>query len=96
MLVKILHSHLDEMDNINKDIQDTVDLIFSQIDIKEVMVNPEQAMHDVVEEVRKIIIEKYQEEAVRQGLNLVDYMKTKTIKVSNSDNPILNKDLVNV
>ena len=95
MLTKVLHTHLDGMDNINKDIQDTIDMIFSQIDIKEVMVNPEQSMHDVVEEVRNIIIDKYQEEAVKQGLTLVDYMKKRDIKVSNSDNPTENKELAN-
>jgi hypothetical protein len=94
MLDKIIHKHLDAMDEIERDIDEAIDEVFDSIDIKILISDPEQYLDEVVSTVKQMIEENYLERAVKLGDKLYeDVTKKEEIVVDDSTNPRKNEAL---
>lgn len=91
MLSIVLHKHLDEMDVIDEQVKSDIDKILSQIDKDLLIKDPKQALIDAVEEVKKLLVDKYQTEASKNGLSLAKEIKKRDVVVDPSKDPTENK-----
>ncbi len=90
----LLNKHLDKMDVLELEIRDIIDKIIGDININEILMNPEKGIARAADTLRIILKEKYIPEAITEGINVAEAIKEKIgkIKISDSDDPILNKD----
>ena len=98
MLDKSLHLHLDLMDEIEADIDKEIDVIYSALDIDEIIANPADEMLEASRAVSRILSDKFMKRAVDAGLDLARIVnehikKDKDFKISASKDPNLNEDL---
>lgn len=94
---KIINSHIDNVEEIEKELDKIIEQEIADIDIKAIMADPKSELERVVENIRQIFIEKYAEQAVELGFDLGRIIQKKieqdkTIKVDDSKDPNLNDD----
>ena len=93
MLSKILHGHLDEMDLIDEKVRTDVDKIFSSIDKQALIKDPQKVLLETIEEVKKILVSKYQPQAAVQGIDLAKEIKKRDVVVDPSKDPNKNEEV---
>lgn len=76
MLSSSLHKHLDGMDDLEITMQKEIDLIISAIDKKALINDPTGTMGLVVEEIKKVMEEKYIPLAAKLGFSLNDTLNS--------------------
>ena len=99
MLPKLLHSHLDEMDAIEQMMKEDIDKIISAIDKDLLLSNPQEALNEVVEEIKRRMEEEYIPMASQQGVEITKTIKKyeaqgKEIVIDDSNNPQENKGIL--
>jgi hypothetical protein len=93
MLDKIIHKHLDQMDEIQNKIDADISLIMENIDIDAVIENPHDALSKVADTLSDLIEEEYLEESIKQGIEFSkEIARAKKITVSDSSDPKENND----
>lgn len=98
MLSARLHKHLDGMEEIEARAQNDIDSIVSSIDKKLLLENPSEALMQVVDEVSRLMQEKYIPMAIEDGLDLKKDLdkydkQGKEILIDGSKDPHENKEL---
>jgi len=99
MLDKALHKHLDTMESLKEELENDIDKIYSGIDIESVVKNPTEAVNSVTLALQSLLKEKYLPIAVKHGFDLAGIVKenmkkNKEIKIQDSNDPTLNKEIV--
>lgn len=94
MLDKLLHKHLDQMDELEARVQEEIDVILASIDRKQILDNPREALYTVVEAVKSILEEKYIPLAAKDGFDLIKKVVNKDVIIDDSTNPNQNKELM--
>lgn len=74
---RLLNSHLDRMDNIEEQLERIIEQEMAQIDIDEVMANPEAALLAVAQNIKDVFVTHYGHDAVELGLQLGKAIKKK-------------------
>lgn len=94
MLDKVIHAHIDKMEEIENDMADSIDAMINSVNIDEIMDNPSIEMDILAEEIGNLIEEKYAPNAIENGLNFAQKVNdlNRDIKVQDSNNPTLNQD----
>lgn len=90
MLSIVLHKHLDEMDVIDEQVKAEIDKILSLINKDELIKDPHKALIDAVEEVKNMLMDKYQTEASKNGYALAGEIKKRDVIVDSSKIPTEN------
>lgn len=90
MLAKVLHTHLDKLEELEKQVQEDIDDVLSHIDRKALMKDPRETLIDVVEAIRELMIEKYMPLSSKEGFHLASIVKQKDLIVDPSKNPTVN------
>jgi hypothetical protein len=99
MLSNALHSHLDEMDALIKELQDDIDKIIISIDRKLLIQQPEMAIMEITQTINTLIDNRYIERASKLGLDLSKLLKRydkegKEILFDPSKDPTKNKEIL--
>lgn len=98
MLDKMIHSHIDDMDELEDDIQDAIDKILNlnEKDISDLVENPILATNMIASRVFSLIEDEYSSRAVQLGVDFAkDIEKRKNdIVLQSGDDPDVNKDIV--
>jgi len=94
MLDKIVLKHLDDMNIIEESLNKNIDTLIQAIDIDNVFNAPKKEIMEVAASVKGVIEKKYSLDAMKQGDKFAQEMKTRTIKVADSTDEDLNKDIV--
>ena len=95
MLDAIIHKHLDKMDAIKEEINAKVDEIISQIDIDELINDPEGTLLAMAEVIKQEVVDPNAEKAVMLGEQVGKAIDKKDeILVDESNDPQKNKELV--
>ena len=84
MLDNKIHNHLDELDAIQELIRQDFELLYSQLDIEELINDPHTTLNDFVDIIKNTMIEKYIPDAVEQGFALSKEIKKLDVKVDPS------------
>lgn len=95
MLDKTIHSHLDEMDILEEKFKAEIDQLIDGIDRDLMFANPQAAMIEVVEAIKKLMIERYMPLAGKQGFHLADKIEKKDVVIDGSKDPKENEGIVN-
>lgn len=98
MLSKVIHSHLDNIDEIVARAQEDIDKILEAIDRKELINNPHAALQDAVDTIKKLLEEKYIPMAAKDGFDLLKLLNKydvegKDIPIDPSKDPNKNEAL---
>lgn len=98
MLDKIIHKHIDRIDEIQEAIDKEIERVYKGLNIDEIIKGPTTAIYEAMTIIKTIIIERYAKEAINSGLELAEVIKRlmaqdKEIKVSKSKDPKLNEDI---
>jgi len=95
MLDKVIHKHLDKMDEMKSEIIKQVDDAVDNTDIQELMQDPEAYMLAFAEMIKTDIIDPMAERAVKLGEAVAKAIDKKDeIIIDNSDNPDINRDIL--
>ena len=92
MLAKLIENHIDKMDLIEEQVDASIEQVYQSIDIDAILKNPDAELFDFVDIVKTILISKYAEEAIAEGVRLAKEIKGKHIKIQDSNDPNLNED----
>jgi hypothetical protein len=92
---KIINSHIDKLEEIERQVNAVIEQETSQIDIAALVSNPEAVLAQVADNVLSIYLDQYAHDAVELGFELGKIInkkieQDKTIKVDDSKNPKLN------
>lgn len=94
MLDKIIHTHLDAMEAIEDNLEADLEAIISKIDVEMAMELPEIEMQGVAQDIEDMLIDKYFEQAVKEGKKFAQAVrKSKEIIVPDTTDPKLNEAL---
>ena len=94
MIDHVIHKHHDKIDDIQKDLQDDIDVILKNIDIDAVIDNPQMVLDVVVRVISEKILDDYLQKAVEAGLEFSKEIgKAKLIKVEDTNDPKANEEL---
>ena len=98
MLDKLLHRHIDKMDELEASVIADIDKAMAAIDIRLLIADPHSVMMDTVEMIRHQILTKYAKEATRAGFDLARDIEEldRNILIDPSKDPEKNKDIVDV
>lgn len=99
MLAKLLHNHIDGMDEIEARMQEDIDLIIENIDKKSLINDPKGTMDAIAEEIKTVLEEKYMPMAAQDGIDLKKVLdrydeEGKEILIDPSKDGTKNEDLV--
>lgn len=97
MLDKLIHKHLDDMDEIEKNMNDDIETIISSVDIDMLIDNPDEVMSIVSDSIEQLIDEKYAPLSIDNGIMFAKKVESlkRDIKVQDSNDPTLNEGQVN-
>ena len=92
---KIINSHIDEIEELSRQLDIVIEQEISQLDIDKVIDNPATALAEVVDSIKEIFLDKYSDKAISLGIDLGKVIEKrikqdKGIKIDDSDNPRLN------
>jgi hypothetical protein len=92
---KVINKHIDSIEELERQLDLIIEQEVSQIDIDAVIINPQAALAQVVENIKRIFLDEYADKAVELGFDLGRIIKKKieedkTIKVDDSKDPKLN------
>lgn len=98
MLSKLIHGHIDTMEELEGKAHADIDKIIDSIDIDDLMDNPDLLL-DLVDKVKDRLVEEHIPAASKYGFELADKMqkmeeKGKDIPIDPSKDPEKNKDIV--
>jgi len=93
MLDKLLHKHLDLMDEIEKSAQADIDEIINNMDIDQLIKNPEMELGIAAMAIKKLMIDKHIPKSIEEGFALSKKIKdlSRDIVVPDTNNPNLNE-----
>ena len=95
MLDKVIHKHLDVMDEIEESMHKDIKKIIDGIDIKLIMNNPYNEMINIVYMIKKKLLDDHIPKAIQAGFKFSkDIKKDGEIVVTQSNNPTLNEIIV--
>ena len=95
-LDKVLISHLDEQEKLEIRIEQDIETLISEIDIDDLIDNPEAVLMDVVADLQDILKSEYYATASENGIKLAKAIEEDgDIKIPDSDNPSLNEGVLN-
>jgi hypothetical protein len=93
MLDQIIHKHLNKIDEIKLGVEKDIDSLIKEIDIDDVIENPEEILIYIVDILQELLLDKYAEDAVKSGIELSKAIaKDGEIVVDESKDPNLNKE----
>ena len=92
----IINKHIDTIEELERQLDIIIEQEISQIDIDAIIVSPQEALAQVVENIKRIFLDEYADKAVEFGFDFGRVIKKrieqdKTIKVDNSKDPNLNE-----
>lgn len=94
MLDKLIHSHLNEIDDLEKELDDDIDEVLSHIDIDILVTSPENYMAEVGDVIKQMLEHKYLERSILLGKSLAERVDKKDkVIVDDSTNPRKNEGL---
>lgn len=92
MLDPVIHKHHDKIDEIQNSVKEEIDNILKEIDIDEVINDPQGSMEVIVEVIKEKILGDYMPDAVDAGIEFArEIAKAKAIKVDDSKDPQKNE-----
>jgi len=94
---KIINSHVDKLESIEEQLDRIIEQEISQIDIDEVIKDPQNTLSIMAQNIKDIFLEKYGHDVVELGIQFGKAIQKKieqdkTIKVDDSNNPKLNAE----
>ena len=94
---KLINTHIDKLDELERQIDLIIEQEMSQIDIDYVISSPQEALAQVAENVKRVFLDNYADKALELGFEFGRQVKKKieadkTIKIDDSDNPKLNAE----
>lgn len=93
MLDKIIHKHLDSMEDIEADVEKDLGQVYNAVDVDALMEDPEAELLAVAQGIAELLEEKYFERVINEGINFAqDIEEAKKISVPDTDNPTLNAE----
>ena len=92
---KIINSHVDKLEELERQIDVIIDSETQKIDIDSLVSNPQAVLAEVAESIKEIFLDEYADKAVELGFDLGRIIKKKieqdkTIKIDDSKDPNLN------
>lgn len=98
-LDKVLHKHIDSMEEIEEMLKEDIELIISSIDKIKLLDSPSQSMAEIADEIAVLMEDKYIPMAAKNGLDLTGVInrlnkKDKEIVIDPSKNPKENADII--
>jgi len=92
---KLINSHIDKIEDTEAQLDLIIKQEISQIDIDEVIADPQNALLTVAQNIKDIFLEKYGHDVVELGIQFGKAIQRridadKTIKIDDSNNPKLN------
>jgi len=96
-LDKIINSHIDKLDELERQVDMIIEQEMSQIDIDYVIESPQEALAQVAENIKRVFLDNYADKAIELGIQFGKQVRKKieqdkTIKIDDSENPKLNAD----
>ena len=94
---KIINSHIDKLDELERQVDMIIEQEMSQIDIDYVIESPQEALAQVAENIKRVFLDNYADKAIELGIQFGKQVRKKieqdkTIKIDDSENPKLNAD----
>lgn len=92
---RLINIHVDNIEELERQLDIIIEQEVSQINIDDVLRNPQEALTTVTENIKRIFLDEYADKAVELGFDLGRKVKQKleqdkTIKIDDSKNPELN------
>ncbi len=92
---KIINKHVDTIEELERQLDIIIEQEVSQISIEAIIISPAQELTRVAENIKRIFLDEYADEALELGFDFGRLLKDKiekdkTIKIDNSNNPNLN------
>jgi len=92
---RIINKHIDTIEELERQLEIIINQEVSQIDIDLVLISPQKALNQVVENIKRIFLDEYADEAIELGFDFGRIIKKKleqdkTIKIDDSKDPDLN------
>jgi hypothetical protein len=96
-LDRIINSHIDKLDELERQVDMIIEQEMSQIDIDYVIESPQEALAQVAENIKRVFLDNYADKAIELGIQFGKQVRKKieqdkTIKIDDSENPKLNAD----
>ena len=93
---KLINAHIDTIEELERQLDIIIEQEISQIDIDAVITNPQEALAQIIENIKRIFLDEYADEAIELGFDFGRKIKEKieqdkTIKIDNSKDPNLNE-----
>jgi superfamily I DNA and RNA helicase len=94
---KVINAHIDKIEEIERQIESIIEEEMAQIDIDFVVSDPQAALTEIAENIKKVFLNKYAHEAIELGFDFGRLIQNKieqdkTIKIDNSKDPTLNAE----
>ncbi len=92
---KIINSHVDSIEELERQLNIIIEQEISQISIDAVIANSQEELSRVVENIKRAFLDEYADKAIEFGFDFGRIIKKKieqdkTIKIDDSNNPQLN------
>lgn len=95
MLDKVIIDHLDKMDELENNIEDDFDSMLLDVDVDEMIDNPQEVMMNLAEDMQILLEEKYYTFAAANGIKFAKNITDDgDIKIPKSKDPNLNEDVL--
>ena len=96
-LDKLIHNHIDKMDELEEDVKDDIDKIYEGLDIERILNDPEGEMLTTAEQIKKLIIDNYTPKAIENGFDVAEKIDKlrRDIVIQDTDDPKINKEQFN-
>ena len=77
---KVINSHIDKVEEIERQLEIIIEQEMAQIDIDMVLADPKVALEEVAENIKSIFLDKYAHDAIELGFDFGRIIKKKTGK----------------
>lgn len=95
MLDRVIHKHLDRMDAIEDSLKEEIERIINSINVDLILKNPDAELMMIIAMIKRTLLDDFIPLALEEGVKLSqDIKKDGEIVVEDSNNPNLNKDLI--
>lgn len=93
MLDKLIHKHLDAMEEIESEVEADVLKVYSAVNVDALLEDPEGEMLALAQGIAEMLEEKYFERIINQGIEFAKAVEEATkISVPDTTNPTLNAE----
>jgi hypothetical protein len=94
---KLINAHIDNIEELERQLDIIIKQEISQIDIDAVVAGPQEALAQVVENIKRIFLDEYADKAIELGFDFGRVIQKKieqdkTLKIDDSQNPKLNAE----